>query len=195
MTSGDRQPVARWLEETHTFEVVRRPAARRRLLVSRCRAPPTPIHALADRFDRFDLRVSPDGQARLRVKTDPQDVDAFITFVEDNVPGLRLANLEPVDEGSHDGVLTQRQHDALAQALASGYFDVPRRIRLTDLAQDMGMSQSSLSELLRRAQRRLVEGYIDSTPEPGVQLDASETLWFSRDRGPRPWTRPPEKDT
>lgn len=195
VTSGDRQPVARWLEQTNALEVVRRPAARRRLLVSRCRAPPAPVHTLADRFDRFDLRVSPDGQALLQVKIAHQDVDASTVFVEESAPGLRLASVDPVDEGPLDGVLTRRQHDALTQALASGYLDVPRQIRLTDLAQDMGMSQSSLSELLRRAQHRLIEGYIDSTPEPGVRLDADETPWFSEGRGPLPWTQTPERDT
>lgn len=177
--SGGAQPIARWLMEDHAFEVVREPVARRRLQAFTCKRPPDPIRELAKRFDRFDLQSSPEGKALLRLETQRGDLDDDAGFLGAACPGLSLASVEPVDGNHREAMLTQRQHDALAQALASGYYDVPRTIRLTDLADDMAMSQSSLSELLRRAERRLVETYIDRTPDPGIALGSGEIPWFS----------------
>jgi predicted DNA binding protein len=39
----------------------------------------------------------------------------------------------------------------LRTALARGYFDYPRRTSLTDLALELGVTKSSLSQSLRRA--------------------------------------------
>jgi predicted DNA binding protein len=53
--------------------------------------------------------------------------------------------------------LTTRQHALLHQALAAGYFDVPRRITLTGLATMLHRSKSALSQTLARIEKELVE--------------------------------------
>lgn len=58
---------------------------------------------------------------------------------------------------SYPPTLTTRQRTLLVQALAAGYFDVPRRISLTDLAEKLHRSKSTLSQVLRRVQQRLAE--------------------------------------
>lgn len=189
--SGTAQEISDWLQGSQALQVARDPVSRRRLQVFRSRDPPAAIHRMANRFDRFTLQVYPDGHAILQITTEGEDLDAFTDLAETTMPDLTLSSVEPVPSAGPDGVLTQRQHDALAQALASGYYDVPRKTRLSDLAADMDVSQSSLSELLRRAERRLVEVYMDSTPEPGTQLGTAQTPWSSGRGAPDPWTPPP----
>lgn len=46
--------------------------------------------------------------------------------------------------------LTDKQHEALVAALEAGYFDVPRRINLTELAAELDVSDSAVSQRLRR---------------------------------------------
>jgi len=53
--------------------------------------------------------------------------------------------------------LTPRQDALLHQALAAGYFDVPRGITLTQLAEHLGKSKSSLSTGLAVIEKKLVE--------------------------------------
>jgi predicted DNA binding protein len=53
--------------------------------------------------------------------------------------------------------LTARQSALLRQALLAGYFDVPRRISLTGLAQKLGRSKSSVSHGLALVERSLAE--------------------------------------
>ena len=53
-------------------------------------------------------------------------------------------------------VLTDQQHEVLAAAYRSGYFEVPRKITTEQLARRLGVSKSSLSEHLRKAQYRVL---------------------------------------
>lgn len=60
---------------------------------------------------------------------------------------------------SEKRVLTPRQERVLWYALTLGYFDYPRRIKTEELARILDMSPSTLSEVLRRGIRRLLEDY------------------------------------
>lgn len=53
--------------------------------------------------------------------------------------------------------LTAQQRETLLRAYERGYYDVPRDVTAVDLAAEMGISDQSLSERLRRAHARLVE--------------------------------------
>ena len=57
------------------------------------------------------------------------------------------------------GVLTSRQEEVIHKALSSGYFDYPRKTNSTKLARELGISVSTLSEVVRSAQRRIFTGY------------------------------------
>lgn len=46
--------------------------------------------------------------------------------------------------------LTAEQRDALSHAMEGGYFEVPRQITLTELASDLGISDTAVSQRLRR---------------------------------------------
>lgn len=52
--------------------------------------------------------------------------------------------------------LTDTQREALVVAYERGYFDSPRKASLEDVAEDLGISQQSLSSRLRRGHRRLI---------------------------------------
>ena len=51
---------------------------------------------------------------------------------------------------------TERQMEILNLALKSGYFEIPRRISLNQLAQKLNISPSSLSETLRRIHKKVL---------------------------------------
>ena len=52
--------------------------------------------------------------------------------------------------------LTSRQREILRRALAEGYFDVPRRVSLTELAERIGVAVSTLSVSLSVIERKIV---------------------------------------
>lgn len=53
--------------------------------------------------------------------------------------------------------LTDEQFDALTIACKQGYFDVPRRVGLDELADELGITHQALSERLRRGHEVLIE--------------------------------------
>jgi len=59
------------------------------------------------------------------------------------------------DDGSAYG-LTERQEEALTLALSRGYYETPRTVSAAELADELGISQPSMSDLLRRAERQLL---------------------------------------
>jgi predicted DNA binding protein len=70
--------------------------------------------------------------------------------------------------------LTDLQYATLNTAKKMGYYEVPRKVCLTDLAEVLGVSHQALSERLRRAHGRLIEDTIK--PVGKDQMMHSATL-------------------
>ncbi len=55
--------------------------------------------------------------------------------------------------------ITFREEEVLKIALEKGFFDYPKKIKLEELASLLDISPSTLSEILRRAQKKVLEKY------------------------------------
>jgi len=66
------------------------------------------------------------------------------------------ARIEDVAPLEHKATLTGRQKEIMATAVAQGYFEFPRKISLTGLSELVGVKPSTLSEILRSAERRIM---------------------------------------
>lgn len=64
--------------------------------------------------------------------------------------------------GAVERILTDAQHDLLSTAAERGYYDTPRETTLSELASDLGMAKSTVSETLHRAEGKLVERFLDA---------------------------------
>jgi len=103
--------------------------------------------------------VTPDGWRQRRWFADRDAFERYCSFWRANAEGFSLERLRAADgfgTTPADG-LTDRQLAALEAADRMGYFEVPRRASLGDVADELGISASSLSERLRRAQAHLVD--------------------------------------
>jgi len=69
----------------------------------------------------------------------------------------RIEDVSPLDQKA---TLTGRQKEIIAIAVAKGYFEFPRKISLTNLSQLVGVKPSTLSEILRSAERRIMENAV-----------------------------------
>ena len=58
-------------------------------------------------------------------------------------------------------LLTSRQEEVLSIAFDCGYFDFPKRIGLKGLALRTGVKESTLAEILRRGQRKILHDYLE----------------------------------
>ena len=65
----------------------------------------------------------------------------------------RIEDVAPLERKA---TLTGRQKEIMATAVAQGYFEFPRKISLTGLSELVGVKPSTLSEILRSAERRIM---------------------------------------
>jgi predicted DNA binding protein len=72
---------------------------------------------------------------------------------------IRVRRLRPSE------ILSSRQEAILRVAWQLGYYEFPRKIRLTDLAERLGLSKAALAEVLRRGEDKIItrhfEGYAE----------------------------------
>ncbi|WP_247729207.1 helix-turn-helix domain-containing protein [Halovivax limisalsi] len=61
--------------------------------------------------------------------------------------------------------LTPEQREALVAAFEHGYFEIPRRTSMEELADELGISHQALSERLRRAYETLVDAELQPAGE------------------------------
>ncbi len=102
----------------------------------------------------FSIRA---GEASWVVVAPQSKVHLLLDRLRERVPMARLESVRHADPLAPPGGLTPRQADLLRKALAAGYFEVPRKITLTDLAKNLGMAASSLSEALAIVEKKLLE--------------------------------------
>jgi len=57
------------------------------------------------------------------------------------------------------GSLTDRQDRVLSLAYKLGYFEFPKKINLSDLAKKLGVAKSTLSEILRTGEEKILHAY------------------------------------
>lgn len=101
---------------------------------------------LAPSRDRFEALVR-----RLR-----ELGEVHVEKVSDVAPDALHVNVPLSDITTN---LTERQLFVLQAAIAQGYYDSPRRTSTEALAVEFGVTRSTLEEHLRKAERRVLEGF------------------------------------
>ncbi|THE65808.1 DNA-binding protein [Salinadaptatus halalkaliphilus] len=123
------------------------------------------LHDLASTDAVIDrIRVTPTGWVQRGWFADRAVLEEFRVFWQRNGT-FTLRRLTRDHSSAEDDGLTDRQREAVRTAYEMGYFEIPRTATLEDVATELGITASSLSERLRRAQTHLVETAV-SGPRP-----------------------------
>lgn len=73
------------------------------------------------------------------------------------------ASIKQVNSIRGNNLLTFEQDEAVKLAEAKGYFAIPRSVGVRELAELLGMAPSTLDEVLRRAEGKLISRYMRET--------------------------------
>ncbi|MEM2070066.1 MAG: helix-turn-helix domain-containing protein [Archaeoglobaceae archaeon] len=57
--------------------------------------------------------------------------------------------------------MTFKEEEILKIALEKGFFEYPRKIKLEELAKQLEIAPSTLSEILRRAQKKMLKRLLE----------------------------------
>lgn len=105
-------------------------------------------------FHAEDFDTLQDVVGALREKYPPIDVERLLQPPFDGTPEEQVF----VDRGT----LTERQLEALQTAYEMGYFERPKGANATEVATEIGITQSTFTEHLMHAQRKLLGQVLDT---------------------------------
>ncbi len=88
---------------------------------------------------------------------DSENIKSFLDTLKNFGISFKVVSLQKPIQESGLSFLTERQKEILITAKTKGYYDNPRRISSKKLAQEFGISTSTLLEHLRKAEKKLIE--------------------------------------
>lgn len=97
------------------------------------------------------------GEASWTIVSDEGRLRELVRELREQGTPATIESIRPYAGPATLGSLSARQRELLDRSVAFGYFEVPRRISLTELADRLGVSKSTLSEGLAIVERKLVE--------------------------------------
>jgi predicted DNA binding protein len=125
---------------------------------------------MSDSKQRFDSELDPseedDEPSPLRVSLTVADRDTLLEMMaaidDRNVPvrteDIFRLSLHETETATLDlKKLTDKQRETLEIALRTGYYEQPRKADLSDLADEIGVSKSAVSQRLRSAEAKIIK--------------------------------------
>ncbi len=91
--------------------------------------------------------------------SDREDLDKLIADLQSTGSDVELVRVSnAIDDGLR---LTDRQLKIVEVAFKRGYYDYPKRISIRELARIFGVSTATVSEILRRGQRKIIKEHFE----------------------------------
>ncbi|MCK5039092.1 MAG: helix-turn-helix domain-containing protein [Thermoplasmata archaeon] len=110
---------------------------------------------------KITSKTMPDGRIEwLLIANDRSGLQKLIKSLEENEAQPKLIKLTSIKE---DELLTERQEKIVKTAYDRGYYDFPKRIGVKELAEMFEVSTATLSEILRRGQKKIIETYFEKS--------------------------------
>lgn len=180
--AGKPDRLASWLRTHAGIDHVRvPPGIAPKMLRAMATALPSAWAKVASYAKVHHLDLGPDGSASWYVEGPREQVHALVEELGLTAqPNLGSdVRCRPVQGADVVASLSRRQFETLSSAVALGYYDIPHRIDLRELAARAGISLGSVSELLRRAEASVLTQYVDAhrmrtqVAEPDASYPAS----------------------
>ena len=98
-----------------------------------------------------------DGSLLLKIMAgERKSLRDFIFRLEEDGCEVRIISLRDPEK---EDILTERQEEILRTAYEMGYFEYPKKVSIKELAERLNMSISTLSETLRKSEKKVLEYY------------------------------------
>ena len=90
--------------------------------------------------------------------TERASLQTILSQLEDEGYKVKLKKISNIDETK---MLTPKQEEAIRTAYLRGYYDIPQRVSIKELAVAFKTSVGTMSQTLRRGQKKIIERYLD----------------------------------
>ncbi|MFC6719013.1 helix-turn-helix domain-containing protein [Natrialbaceae archaeon GCM10025810] len=113
--------------------------------------------------------VVEDGRVTWELTTSADRLSTLGEAFDERGIEYRIEHVRAVDARRAERVLTERQREVFLTAIDAGYYDVPREATLTDVASVLGVSKSTCSDVLHRAESAIAHRFADANLERGPE--------------------------
>jgi predicted DNA binding protein len=103
----------------------------------------------------FPLHIK-DGKETVLVITTPQMVRDFIAMLKEKFEGVEVTAITHDFSNTPEDMLTPRQAEVFKMAVSSGFWDIPRRTTLGDMASMLGIAKSTIHETIAIIENKLI---------------------------------------
>ena len=100
-----------------------------------------------------------DAQMNYKLFMSGEAITRFLQTLHANRIDYKISEISKL---SPKRALTSKQEKVLKSALELGYYDYPKRVTTEELARVLVLAPSTVTEILRRAERRIISGYFDN---------------------------------
>jgi len=104
------------------------------------------------------VSISSKGNARWTILGNDDSFKDLISQLEKDKIHFKIKSRKKLEDRD---LLTARQEQILAIAYREGFFDFPKKIGLKELSKQIGIEISTLAEILRRGQRKILRDYLN----------------------------------
>ncbi len=104
-----------------------------------------------------------EGQATWVVVASEAKIRTLYGHLRETTPGVTIESLRHGGQGAELSMLTRRQREIFGYAMSNGYYEVPRRVSLTELAETLGLAKSTLSESLATIERKILKDVMETS--------------------------------
>lgn len=143
------EPLSAWMQSLGADALERDGTPDRLVLRASVRRIPGALEAALESCGVEHIALSLDGSATMMLRCGDDAVAHYLQRVGD--PSRRAGALAPP--------ITPRQAELLQYCVERGYYSIPRRAPLRRLARELGISTTSLSLALRRAEAKIILAY------------------------------------
>jgi len=102
-----------------------------------------------------------DGRATWELTTSTERLSALRSALEERGVSFAIDSVTGIEANEADRLLTGRQQEIMLAAREAGYYDDPRNATLTEVADDLGVSKATVSDVLHRAESHLVDWFFE----------------------------------
>ncbi|WP_458207797.1 helix-turn-helix domain-containing protein [Haladaptatus sp. NG-SE-30] len=103
-----------------------------------------------------------EGSASWELTTSTSRLSALGTRLEESGIQFDIDYVRSIGDNESDSILTDRQQQVLLAAVEQGYYETPRRATLTNVAESMDITKATASDILHRAEGRIVDWFVES---------------------------------
>lgn len=115
----------------------------------------------------FHSAAKPDGTVEWTLAFNRREaLNELLDKMKEKQVDVKILSLSSMADAQN---LTEHQRTLVETALEEGFFDYPRRISLQELASKIGVSASAASEVLRRAERKILSDYMKRERLKGME--------------------------